>query len=215
LVLPLGTGGFTANVTRADLVGMLETVPTGLIPLRAAVEESGNGVETSASQLLILKTALLERVVEFNAYVRTWFENTKWPASLPLAPGLSGDESTFTRPLDDVGAQWRTMELETGAAIVLKDAYGLSEFTAAVADLQTDYSECAEAGQKKRMAIQTRIVMRERIYAVLKKYREKLSLRYAKGGPQTLLPGTSFKVFVVLESDNEKGGEAVVVTWLE
>jgi hypothetical protein len=183
LVLPSGTAGFPADVTQANLVALLEADGTGLISLREKVEEARNLVETSSAQVSIGKSLLLGRLVEFNAFVRTWHENTKWVASLPQAPRISAEESGFTKPLDDVAAQWNTMQNELGTDIGLLDDYALIDFTDALADLRSYYSQWSAAGQQLKMAIQTRIAMEDRIYAVLKKYREMVPLRVAKGSP--------------------------------
>jgi hypothetical protein len=183
LVLPAGTAGFPANVTQANLTGLLETTGTGLIPLRALVEDKRNAVETGSAQLLLAKTGLLARLVEFNAYVRAWHENSKWINSLPQAPVITAEESNFTKPLDDVASQWNAMNGELGTEIVLRENYTLDMFTDALADLRDYYASWSHAGQELSMAIQSRIAMEDRIYAVLKKYREVVALRFSKDSP--------------------------------
>lgn len=183
LLLPAGTGGIPTPVTRADLEGLLEASGTGLIPLRAAVESKKNDVQNSSAELSLRKSALLARLVEFNAYVRTWYEGTKWTASLAQVPSLGADESNFTKPLDDALAQWAKMEDEMGAPIVLMGDYAYDTFDDDIQELRADYAVWSKATQEKKMAIQSRKAMEDRIYPVLKKYREVVVLRFAKDSP--------------------------------
>ncbi|MES2657877.1 MAG: hypothetical protein V4689_04625 [Verrucomicrobiota bacterium] len=294
LLLPAGLAGFPAKVTRADLLGLLETAGTGLIPLRTKVEEADNLVDTTSEALKLAKAPLAARLVEFNAYVRTWHENTKWVASLPEVPNPGNDEGNFTKPLDDVETLWNTMQTELETDIVLRDGYGYVDFADGLTELRSFYAAWSNATQQEGMAIQSRKAMEARIYAVLKKYREVVALRFAKDSPvyltlprlsplpghtpaaviltgiwnaaetqaelgwtasteatlkhyqirfcsgadyendeeeivATILPGAplvfltpaglsvagataSYKVYVVLETDNEKGSDAVAVT---
>ncbi|MES2440789.1 MAG: hypothetical protein V4584_17115 [Verrucomicrobiota bacterium] len=92
-------------------------------------------------------------------------------------------KSGFTKPLDDVAAQWKEKELETGDDVVLRDGYAIGEFEGEMVALRAAYAAWSTAGQKLKMAIQTRVAMEDRIYAVLKKYREVVGLRFTKDSP--------------------------------
>jgi hypothetical protein len=75
------------------------------------------------------------------------------------------------------------MNTELTTPLLLNGSYTLANFNAHLAELRTLYASWSNAGQAKRMAIQNRKAQEERIYAILKKYREIVGLRFAKDSP--------------------------------
>lgn len=173
LAAPLTLRGDTAV---ADLQALRDALATQ----RTALTGSINDREFARGDIATLADKLIEKLDQFNSRVRVLFEEgSRYVNALPKVPDPRGAAEKVTTPLDDAASIWATID-GLGTPIVLADAYALADFNADIAALKTAYTAFTTAKAGEKLARATRNETQEKIYTVLKQYREAIPTYFAE-----------------------------------
>ena len=151
---------------------------------RAQVESARNGLEGSRGDLEATKTALLARLNQFNAKVRSLSPGTRWEPLLPKAFNVSEGMGRVIRPLDDLADVWTRYDADV-APVNLPGGYFIDDFTDQLAALKLLYTATSSAAVALRLARGKRNGTQEKIHNVLRQYHSRSRI------PTKLLPSSS------------------------
>ena len=177
----LGAAGpieVTGGVNRAALLALRTQLET----TRAQVEGLRNGREEARFLINEGKTALLERLNQFNLKVRSLSPDSKWEAMLPKAYTASEGIGRVLPPLDEMGDLWTRYEAEE-SPLLLMGAYSLATFTTALTALKAAFTAVTLADNALGLKRQERTTLENRIYPILKAYRQRIPAEFAEGSP--------------------------------
>lgn len=171
VVLPDGTNqaGLTAQ-------------KNALITKQADVQARLNDKEVARGNLEVKKTALLERLVQFNDKIRAYFPDTKWIGALPIAPGLREGQSHITDPLDDVSHLWQQINADpaTAAPVTLLGGYAQATLGTDLVALKVAYTTLNAAETTLKVTREERNNRQDEIYASMRSYRAVLPTLFDK-----------------------------------
>ena len=125
----------------------------------------------------IQKAALLVKFNLFTSLLDGYFQNTDFYAARPLAPSQSYGQLTFCLPMFDVMSLWE--KINAGPApssvtlpLVLADGSTQGTFASLVSALQFAYTNERDKAQNVTLARSARDRIQNRIYDIMKAYRE-------------------------------------------
>ena len=147
---------------------------------RAQVESARNGLEGSRGDLEATKTALLARLNQFNAKVRSLSPGTRWEPLLPKAFNVSEGMGRVIRPLDDLADVWTRYDADV-APVTLPGGYFIDDFTDQLAALKLLYTATSSAAVALRLARGKRNETQEKIHEVLRQYRSRIPAEFLPG----------------------------------
>ncbi len=160
----------------------LETLRTTLSDKRTALQGKFTAQELARFELDTLKTVVLLRLNQFNEKVRALHPGSKWERSLPLVPGIGEGQGHFVDPLDRANSLWTLMNADAGISdVVLLDAYTQTLFATHLTALKAGYTAYNNAGAIVSITIEERNDIQDKVYAILKSYRQNLPTYFAKG----------------------------------
>lgn len=173
-----------------DLRDVLETQ-------RAAVESGRNALEGARSDIETRKAMALERLVQFNGKVRSLQPGTRWEAMLPKAFSQTEGMGRVLPPLDELLDLWLRQNQEN-PIIILRSNYAAGDFQSDLAALKTAYTTYSQAEVALGLARATRNETQEKIYEILKQYRQRIPSEFPDSSPfiatlprLTPLPGST------------------------
>ena len=167
-------------------------VLTGITP--AALSALRSQLQTTRGQLEALrndregarfainshKAALLKRLNQFNLKIRSLAPGSKWEAMLPKSYTVSEGMGRVIPPLDDVQDLWQRYEAEE-VPVLLMNAYSLAAFTTELAGLKGNYTALTSANNGLGVKRGGRTEIENRIYPILKAYRQRIPAEFAEG----------------------------------
>ena len=177
----MGAAG-SIEVTGGINAAALLTLRTQLETARAQVEARRNGREEARFLIEDGKIALLERLNQFNLKLRSLNPGSKWEAMLPKAFSASEGIGRVLPPLDEMQDLWTRYETEE-TPLLLMGASSLATFTNALAALKASYTALSSAENALGVKRQERTALENRIYPILKAYRQRIPAEFAEGSP--------------------------------
>lgn len=162
-----------------------------LLGKRDQVQSALNGREIARGDVNVKKTALNERLVQFNEKIRAFFPGSKWLEALPAVPAFSVAQSRFIDPLADAKDLWARITADPGTTtpITLLGGYGEETFESDLEDLQDAYSVLNQADTGLTVTRAERNELQSQLYEIMKSYRLVLPTFFAKDSPLvTTLP---------------------------
>ncbi|MGF1452951.1 MAG: hypothetical protein ACFB21_12860 [Opitutales bacterium] len=156
-----------AGTTRAVLDGFYEE----LEPLPRAIQRALNARELARGEIDLAKRELLERFQQFAGLARARLVGRAELAMLPRAPQFSDGSARFLEPMEDVADMWNRVNTRV-FPIVLAGDYRLFMFNQKVGELETAYGTYRKAENDLKVERARRNALQERIYPILKQYRE-------------------------------------------
>lgn len=188
---------------------------------RATIEGLRNDLEGARADIEIAKTALLERLNQFNSALVSLAPDSRWTRMRPKAFSVSEGMGRVVPPLDDVEHLWGDFETDgpAGPPLVLAGNHTRAMFAAALAGLKAAYTAQRHAGSALGLARAARDEMQQAIRAALNAYRSGIAARFAEGTPvfETLprlspLPGSTPDAVTATGSLDAGTGE-ITVGW--
>lgn len=177
----LGVGN-EVTLAGGTTVAMLTSQRDALTVQRDALEAALNGVEIASALIKQRKAALIARFQQFVANVRAVYSGSAYEAALPDQPNFSDAESRFIAPLADIENLWERINNAEGA-LTLVGGYGQGAFNDDVDDLREEYMNWVKAQSDVKIARAQRNALQDKIYPILKQYRQIIPGKFEAGSP--------------------------------
>lgn len=149
---------------------------------QALVEGSRNNRELARADIETKKAALLLRLNQFNAKLESLLPEQRWLDARPRAFTVTEGMGKVLPPLDDAADLWTKYDSEVDG-FNLAGNYPLADFVADLALFKTLYPAYASADNSLKLARGKRNVTQEKIYAILKNYRQCVIADFLEGDP--------------------------------
>lgn len=168
------------NTTRTE--AQFQELRDHLQAQQNAIQSALGAQQIARGAIRIKKTALLETLNNFIRMMDGYFQNTDTYAARPYAPSLTDGQEVFTRPLADTLSLWEKINTSPAPAgvtlpLTLADGTTLTNFTDALTDLLTAYSNEQRKTQDITLARAKRNRIQNQTYEVMKAYREAIPAR--------------------------------------
>lgn len=173
-------------------IAFLQTLQTELLAARDALEATNLDVALSAAALLAHKTFLNAQCAAFNKVVRADHSTTTFVQALPEVPQFGDAREKFNRPLRQMLNLWakvnayRTSLTPSKSPIVLPGLVSVTTVTTRLAALVTEQNTFEEREQQAVLDRLKRENVQDRIYPVLRIYRQKIEASFAPSAPIVL-----------------------------
>lgn len=165
------------DVSRTQLESLRETLASQITTLTDTL----NAREFARGDINTGSRELIRRLEQFNARVRVLFEpGSKFVNALPKVPDPTRSPDKVLRPLDDGANVWMNVEAE-GTPVVLSGGFDLAQFQAGLVALKAAYQGYNTAALEVKLARGARNETQEKIYPILKQYREIIPTYFDEG----------------------------------
>lgn len=175
----LGAAG-PITLAGTTTVAALTTLRNTLETRRAAVESARNGLEEARADIFTLKTALLERLNQFNGKLASLTTETKWLNMRPKAFSMTDGIGKVLPPLDAAADAWLRFQ-EENPPITLMGGYGSDDFSDELAQLKAAYTAYGSAENALSLVRGKRNETQDEIRAILLQYRKRIPSEFAEG----------------------------------
>lgn len=170
------------NGTAADV---FQDVRGELLATRDRVQDAALERVLARATLNIKKEWVHARVNLFKEKVIAALGSSVYARALPLIPGLTEGEEAFSKPLIQAGKLWKKINAAPpagfAAPLVLLDGTTEAAFTTALAELAKLYEAVTDAEQDVTLALEHRNDVQDRIYQMMKNYRQTVPTRIPAG----------------------------------
>lgn len=166
-------------------ISALESLGTTLGERRAVAEGIRMEMERTRSKINRGKAALLLRLNQFNAKLRSLAPGSQWESMLPKAFSISEGVNRVIPPLDGLLHVWTRYNLEQ-PAIFLMGGYPLTDFNTELAALKVAYAQYAAEENALGQALGLRNETQKKIYNALKQYRLRIHSEFPEGSAMLL-----------------------------
>lgn len=163
------------TVTRAQFLAKRDALQAQQITVQSRL----NDQLIARGDIEIQKTALLEKFNLFTGTMDGFYQNTKFYAARPVAPGLTYGQLTFSLPLFDAMTLWEKLNAGPAPAGVTlplllpdDDETAQGTFASMISALQFAYREERNRAQDVLLARSDRDGIQDYEYEVMKAYRE-------------------------------------------
>ena len=166
----------------------------GLVTLRTNLQTARNSVTTMAQNLSIKreeikdrKGALLGRLNQFTAAVRSRYTGKAFERSLPAVPSVGDGLEVFTEPMQRADALWVSINLTLGAAALTLGAGSVADpfytqsggFAVDLAALRTAGAAEQSLQQQLKVLMEKRNDLQDEIAPLLRDYRKAVEARFS------------------------------------
>ena len=175
----LGAAGPITVLSGVNAASLL-ALRSQLESTRQAVESLRNIREGARFVVDSGKASLLARLNQFGLKIRSLSPDSKWEAMLPKAYTVSEGQGRVLPALDDVLSVWGQYEAaETD--LLLMGGYDLPDFTAELNNLKAAFTALSDADKKLAAKRGDRTETENKIYPILKAYRQRIPAEFAEG----------------------------------
>ena len=175
----LGAAGPVTVLNGVTAAGLL-AFRTQLAVTRTAVENVRNLREGARFDVDAAKAALLARLNQFNQKIRSLAPESRWETMLPKAYTVSEGQGKVLMALDDLLSVWQQYEgAETDLSLL--GGYNLPVFTTQLNALKTGFTALSDADKKLAGKRGERTEIENKIYPILKAYRQAIPAQFAEG----------------------------------
>lgn len=156
-----------------------------LLAKRDEVQSALNAREIGRGNVNVMKTALNDRLVQFNEKIRAFFPDSKWLNALPSVPTFSAAQSRFVDPLADANDLWSRINADpdTGDPVTLLGGYTQTTFGSDIEVLKEAYGVLNKADTDLTVTRGERNQLQDQLYEMMKSYRLALPTFFAKDNP--------------------------------
>lgn len=156
-----------------------------LLTARDQVQDAALDQVLARGALNMKKEWLLPRLNLFKEKVLAALGSSVYARALPLIPGITEGEEAFSRPLIQAAKLWKKINAAPPAGfpapLMLLDDTTEAIFSTAVADLAGLYEDVTDAEQDVTIALEHRNDIQDRLYDLMKNYRQTVPTRIAAG----------------------------------
>ena len=181
----LGVAG-PLTVLSGTTAAALLVLRTQLATVRTQVENLRNLRDGARFTVDAGKAALLGRLNQFSQKLRSDAPVSKWGAMLPKAYTVSEGQGKVLPVLDELLGMWQNYDDDT-AGMVLMGGYTLAGYTSDLAALKAAFTALSTADITLRSKRGDRTDLENRIYPILKAYRQRVPAEFVEG---TSIPTT-------------------------
>ena len=179
-------------------VAMLQALRASLAASRTDVEVKRNGWEIARTDVVLKRTALLDRVAHLFHNIHAFWGKTVYAHTLPAMPQMADAASDLESALDDAADVWLrvngatppagvtvplTLATDPTPAVPAPPAYTQANFAADLAALKTAHATTATALMALNSSRKTRIGLQDQIRPFLVDYREAVPAKLAPNHP--------------------------------
>lgn len=175
----LGASGpivLAGGMTLAGLTALRATLETQ----RAQVESERNALEGARADIELRKAALLARLNQFNGKLTSVSPGTRWEMMLPKAFSITESMGRVLPPLDELEDLWNRYDDEN-TQLTLMGGYTRILYEVDLLALRTAYKAYSSAEVTLGLARGARNETQDKIYPVLKQYRQRIPSEFAEG----------------------------------
>lgn len=170
---------WSAPITRTDLQGLL----TDLVAKREAVSTANFALAEARDDFKAAKELVVDKHGQLNGTIRGSLPGSKWERlSTPVASAEAGAEVVTKAATAAMNLWNRINSLNVmGAPLLLRDGVSVASFTTMRDNVQAMANKVTEAEQDLKDAVEGRDNVEEKIYAVLKAYRQMIPQLFPEG----------------------------------
>lgn len=173
--------GQATPVTRANL----NTLYTSLLTQRGMVTDALVDLDFARSDLAVLKGRLVQRIGEFIGVVRGNLPGSKFDRALPAQPDTDDVGTTLGEAAERVNRIWGVINdggvVGLALPLVLQGDYPLTSLADDLAALPVTTAAVTSAAVMLKLEQEERNDLQDRIYPLLKAYRQVMPQKFAPG----------------------------------
>ena len=171
------------------VVADLQALYDALLAQRTTVTDALVDVDFARSDLGALKARLASRMAEFTAVIRGNLPSSKYARALPAQAPADAGQGVLAEAVGRVKKVWNALNDGTPfgmvTPVVLQGGYGLNGFETDVTALPGTFMAVTEAGGQVKLEQEERNDLQDRIYPLLKAYRQVMPTMFAPGNALT------------------------------
>ena len=173
--------GQAEPITRA----MFQTLYDDLLTQRGVVTDALVELDFARSDLFDLKTRMVQRMGELIALVRGNLPGTKFDRSLPAQPDVESTQTVLLEAASRISKVWNLLADGAGPGLALpvelQGNYAVGNFDSDLAALSPAFYAVTEKAGQVKIEQEERNDMQDRIYPLLKAYRQVMPTKFAPG----------------------------------